>query len=61
MKRDTGVEYYCETGTLRPYFDGYKTVADSDEAALAFFREKHGDKLIFVYDENYRTVYEKKS
>ena len=55
--------YYCEVFPYidDPYFKGWRCEADSDECALAFFREQHGDKLVFVYDEDYRTVFEKKA
>ncbi len=51
-------EYYCErTDTLDPEFPHYKCTATNAEEAVNFFRQKHGNKLEVVYDEDFSIIY----
>jgi hypothetical protein len=44
--------YYCEVaGKFEPYFPGYTTEAKTDEAAIEWFKAKHGVRLEMVYYE----------
>jgi len=57
------MEYYCEVYPYQenPYFSDYKVEANSDEDAMKFFKDRHGNSLVFVYDENFREIFNKEN